>query len=113
MSPVTETKTPPSGPVISPKNLLFDFPEADVILRSRDSYEFRVLKFYIVHCSSILGEKVLTSPDPQPDLSPSVNPAESNVEGTAPYVVQLPVDGAILLVSSLSSSPYRLYFHRL
>jgi hypothetical protein len=96
------TDFPRPGPVISLENLLFDFPEADVILRSRDSYEFRVLKFYIVHCSPILGEKVLTSPNPQPDPthpSPPFNPAESNVEGNAanaPCVVQIPVEGAIL-----------------
>ena len=86
------TKTSPSG-------LLFDFPEADVILRSRDSYEFRVLKLYIVHSSPILGEKLLLSPNPQPEPSDSENPAESNVKGTAanvPCVVQLPVEGAIL-----------------
>jgi hypothetical protein len=96
---VTETKTPPSGPVISLENLLFDFPEADVILRSCDSYEFRVLKLYIVHSSPILGEKVLLSPSPQPDPSPSANPTESNVEGTAanvPCVVRLPIVGAVL-----------------
>ena len=94
------TKTSPSGPVISLENLLFDYPEADVILRSRDSYEFRVLKLYIVNISPILGEKLLLSPNPHPEPGASAIPAESNVEGTAtnvPCVVQLPVDGAILL----------------
>ena len=88
-----------SRPVISLENLLFDFPEADVILRSRDSYEFRVLKIYIVHSSPILGEKVLLSPNPQPQPSASTIPVKSNVEETlenAPCVVQLPVEGAIL-----------------
>jgi hypothetical protein len=85
------TETPPSGPVISLENLLFDFPEADVILRSRDSYEFRVLKFYIVQSSPILGEKVLLSPNAQPEPSASAILAESN-----PCVVQLPIEGAIL-----------------
>ena len=88
-----------SRPVISLENLLFDFPEADVILRSRDSYEFRVLKIYIVHSSQILGEKVLLSPNSQPQPSASTIPVKSNVEETlenAPCVVQLPVEGAIL-----------------
>ena len=80
-----------SRPVISLENLLFDFPEADVILRSHDSYEFRVLKLYIVHSSPILGEKVLVSPNPQPQPSASTSPAESNRP-----VVQLPIEGVIL-----------------
>jgi hypothetical protein len=93
-------ETSPSGSVISLENLLFDYPEADIILRSRDSYEFRVLKLYIVHSSPILGEKLLLSPNPLPEPTTSAVPAESNVEGSAanvPCVVQLPVDGAILL----------------
>ena len=94
------TEISPSGLIItSLGNLLFDFPEADVILRSRDSYEFRVLKLYIIHSSPILGEKLLLSHNPQPDPGPSTNTAQSNVEGTtanALTVVQLPIDGAVL-----------------
>ncbi len=96
------TETPPShpAPVISQDNLLFDYPEADVILRSRDLYEFRVLKIYIVHSSPTLGEKVLISPTPQPEPPSSTIPAESDVDSkpaaNAPPVVQLPIDGAIL-----------------
>ena len=87
------TETSSSGSVTSLENLLFDYPEADVILRSRDSYEFRVLKLYIVHSSPILGDQLLLSPNSQLESA-------SSVEGTAvnvPCVVQLPVDGAILL----------------
>ena len=93
------TGTSPSGPLISLENLLFNFPEADIILRSRDSYEFRVLKHCIVHSSPILREKLSLSPDPQPRQNASLIHAESNVEGTAANaldVVQLPVEGAIL-----------------
>ena len=90
------TEAYPSGLVISRENLLFDFPEADLILRSRDSYEFRVLKLYIIHSSPILREKVLLSPNPQPEPSVSANPAVSSVEANAPCVVQLPMDGAVL-----------------
>jgi hypothetical protein len=96
----TATETSPSGPVMSLGNLLFDYPEADVILRSRDAYEFRVLKLYIVHSSPILGEKLLLSPNPHPEPTASATPAESNVKrNTANTLcaVQLPVDGAILL----------------
>ncbi|KAH9986374.1 hypothetical protein BJV77DRAFT_1029235, partial [Russula vinacea] len=76
----------PSGPIISLENLLFDYPGADVILRSRDSYEFRVLKLYIVHSSPIFGEKLLLSPNPQPEATASAIPADSaklNIEITA------------------------------
>jgi hypothetical protein len=94
------TEALPSLPVISHENLLFDYPEADVILRSRDSYEFRVLKIYIVHSSPILGEKVLISPTPQPKPTSSTIPAESDVDSgpsaNAHPVVQLPIDAAIL-----------------
>ncbi|KAH9986363.1 hypothetical protein BJV77DRAFT_1029192, partial [Russula vinacea] len=102
----SDTETSPSGAVISLENLLFDHPEADVILRSRDAYEFRVLKLYIVHSSPILGEKLL-SLKPQLDPNSSVVSAESDVKGTtvnASCAVQLPVDGAILL-SLLNSVP--------
>jgi hypothetical protein len=109
------TETPPSGLVVSLENLLFEFPEADLVLRCRDSYEFRVLKIFIVHSSPILGEKILLSPNSQPDPSPSANPAESNVEGTAanaPCVVQLPVDGAIIFSLLTYVFPFNLYFHQ-
>lgn len=86
------TGTSSSSPVISLDNLLFNFPEADIILRSRDSYEFRVLKHCIVHSSPILREKLLLSPDPQPDPSASLIHAEAN----ALPAVHLPVEGAIL-----------------
>jgi hypothetical protein len=42
-------------------NLLFDYPGAlagaDIILRSRDSYHFRVTKIYIANSSPVLGER--------------------------------------------------------
>ena len=58
-------KTSPSGPVVSLENLLFDYPEADIILRSSDSYEFRVIKTYIFHSSPVLGDRVTAAPHPQ------------------------------------------------
>jgi hypothetical protein len=95
------TQIPSSLPVISHESLRIDYPEADVILRSRDSYEFRVLKLFIVHNSPILEEKFLTSDNPQPELTASTIPA-SNVDSEHAAnafqvpVVQLPIDGAIL-----------------
>ncbi|KAI9450612.1 hypothetical protein BJY52DRAFT_1215415 [Lactarius psammicola] len=38
--------------------LLFDDPDTDVVLRSSDSQIFRVLKLYIVRCSTVLGELI-------------------------------------------------------
>jgi hypothetical protein len=39
-------------------NLLFDYPGADIILRSQDSYHFRVPKTYIINSSPLLGEEI-------------------------------------------------------
>jgi hypothetical protein len=39
-------------------NLLFDYPGADIILRSQDSYHFRVPKTFIINSSPILGEQI-------------------------------------------------------
>ncbi len=60
-------KTSPSGPVVSLENLLFDYPEADIILRSSDSYEFRVIKTYIFHSSPVLCDR---QPPPIPSQVP-------------------------------------------
>jgi hypothetical protein len=80
--------TPPSGLLVSLENLLFDFPGADVILRSCDSYEFRVLKLYIFHSSPVLGEIVLTADSSQSGTA-------DTAAATLP-VVQLSDSGAIL-----------------
>jgi hypothetical protein len=96
------TQTPSSRPDISHENLLIDYPEADIILRSRDSYEFRVLKLFIIHSSPILEQKVLMSRNSQPELTASTIPVESDVDSEHAAnvfqvpVVQLPIDGTIL-----------------
>jgi hypothetical protein len=61
----------PTSPVVSPDNLLFDYPGADVVLRSCDSYEFRVLKIYLLHSSPVLGEQVLAADKPGPQSGTS------------------------------------------
>ena len=81
--------TPPSGLLVSLENLLFDFPGADIILRSCDSYEFRVLKVYIFHSSPVLEEKVLAA-----DISQS-GTADTTAAAPLP-VIQLSDSGAIL-----------------
>jgi len=100
MSTAAAEAPPSHPPAISHENLLFDYPEADVVLRSRDSYEFRVLKIFIVHGSSILGEKVLISSNPHPEPTTSTIPADSDGDSgpatNALPVVQLPIEGDIL-----------------
>ena len=65
-------------------NLLLDLPGADIILRSQDSYHFRVLKVYILNTSPILCDLIGRTPGDH------VNP-----EVSFP-VVQLPESGEIL-----------------
>ncbi|KAI9434596.1 hypothetical protein H4582DRAFT_2175210 [Lactarius indigo] len=84
-------ETPPSGPVISLENLLFDYPGADSILRSCDSYEFRVLKIYIFHSSPVLGREVLAADNPQPGIAIPTDTTAASLP-----VVQLPDSGAVI-----------------
>ncbi|KAI9450608.1 hypothetical protein BJY52DRAFT_1215412 [Lactarius psammicola] len=49
---------------VEPSNTLLDDPEADVILRSRDSQTFRVLKLYINRSSTVLGDLIRAASDP-------------------------------------------------
>ena len=82
-TPPLATTSPTDQP---PANLLFDHPGADIILRSQDSYHFRVSKIYTTNGSPILGElirKVLDSPG---DANP----------GASFPVVRLPESGKIL-----------------
>ncbi|KAI0253676.1 hypothetical protein BJV78DRAFT_160812 [Lactifluus subvellereus] len=72
----------------SPKDL-FDYPDADIILRSRDSQEFRVLRMYITKSSPVLGELI------QAASSPSDTPVSADA-GTPLPAVQLPDSGALL-----------------
>ena len=74
--------------VVALENLLFEFPGADITLRSCDSYEFRVPKMYIFHSSPILGEQVLAANIPQLDIA--------DIAAAAIPVVQLSESGAIL-----------------
>ena len=95
----TSSTTSHSAPVISIDNLHFDYPDADIVLRSHDSLEFRVPKIYIVHSSPILDEVVSISLNTHPVTS--AIPAESEIGGPtstdALQTVELPIDGAILL----------------
>jgi hypothetical protein len=77
------TTSPADQPL---ENLLFDHPGADIILRSQDSYHFRVPAIYIVDCSPILGELI---------RSTLYSTSNANPEALKP-VVQLPESGEIL-----------------
>jgi len=67
-------------------NLPFDYPDADIILRSQDSYHFRVLETFITNNSPVLGELIRRTKD---------SPDDPNAGVSLP-VVQLPDSGEIL-----------------
>ena len=48
--------TPESKEVVSDETLHFDYPGSDIVLRSRDAYDFRVPKLYIINSSPVLRE---------------------------------------------------------
>ncbi|KAH8985602.1 hypothetical protein EDB86DRAFT_2958116 [Lactarius hatsudake] len=48
---------------VESSNVLFDDPEADVVLRSRDSQIFRVLKLYIIRSSTVLSDLIQAASD--------------------------------------------------
>lgn len=67
-------------------NVLFDYPGADAILRSQDSYHFRVPKIYIENSSPVLSELIRKVVD---------SPGAANALESLP-VVQLPKRGEII-----------------
>ena len=56
--PDSPTLLPPPADPVEPSEVLFDYPGADVAIRSRDSRMFRVLKLYVMNSSSVLGELI-------------------------------------------------------
>ena len=78
----------PPAPTDEPHaKLLFDYPGADIILRSQDSYHFQVPKTYIINSSPILGELTRRT---------SESPGDANADTSSLPVVQLPEIGEIL-----------------
>src|ERR1700761_2535684 len=78
----------PPAEVISDKTLQFDYPGADIVLRSElcDSHKFRVPKLYLFNCSPVLRDIIERS---------VLN--TSTVEEREPLpVVKLPESGATL-----------------
>ncbi len=78
-------------PPDEPPKLLFDYPDADLVLRSSDSQEFRVLKVYIIGCSTVLGKLIRTAPDTVASGAAYSASAETRLPE-----VQLPNNSAIL-----------------
>jgi hypothetical protein len=66
--------------------VLFDYPNADIILRSQDCYHFLVPKIYIVNSSPILGELIQSTLD---------SPGAAKAEAPLP-VVHVPKKGEII-----------------
>ena len=69
-------------------NVLFEFRGADLILRSHDSHNFRVLKSYIVNSSPVLDELIRSRR--------SLDSLDDTREEKSLPVLQLPESGAIL-----------------
>jgi hypothetical protein len=85
MSPVPTEETSTTDERLA--NLLFDYPGADIVLRSHDSHHFRVPKIYIINSSPVLGELIRRALDfPR---------TAAKTEVSLP-VVQLPESGEIL-----------------
>ena len=67
------------------ENLLFDYPGGDIILRSHDSFHFRVPQIYIINSSPILDALLQTTLD---------SPGDANAQASLP-VVQLQECGEV------------------
>jgi hypothetical protein len=57
-----DAASPQADPDETPR-VLFNDPNADLVLRSCDSHTFRVLKLYIVRSSTVLGEMIRAASD--------------------------------------------------
>ena len=55
----TTTTSSPSTPLPDLLGKFSLLPRADIILRSSDSYDFRVQKLYVVDSSPVLGEQIM------------------------------------------------------
>ena len=88
MSTVTPG-TSESNEIVSNESLHFDYPGSDIILRSRDTHDFRVPKLYIDNSSPVLRRLILQRISNTSDVP--------NGEEQEPLpVVELPESGATL-----------------
>ena len=59
-----DSPSPQANPeTVESINPIFNDPEADVVLRSRDSRTFRVIKLYIIKTSTVLGDLIRAASD--------------------------------------------------
>ncbi|KAH9174349.1 hypothetical protein EDB89DRAFT_566245 [Lactarius sanguifluus] len=72
-SPFPQTDSLAVPEPVESSNVLFDDPEADVVLRSRDSQTFRVLKLYIIRSSTVLGDLIRAASGPSSAANVSSN----------------------------------------
>ena len=84
MSTVPRESASTSGESLA--KLLFDYPGADIILRSQDTCHFRVPKIYVVNSSPVLGELIRNALD---------SPGAANAEASLP-MVYVPKRGKII-----------------
>jgi hypothetical protein len=61
-SPTTPTSLSDSDD--QPTKTFLDYPDADIVLRSCDSQDFRVLKIYLIKSSPVLGTRIQAIPEP-------------------------------------------------
>ncbi|KAH9031484.1 hypothetical protein EDB84DRAFT_171747 [Lactarius hengduanensis] len=76
--------------LVESSEILFDYPDADVVLRACDSQTFRALKFYIINSSTVLGELIQAQSDTTSDTA-----GPESTQTRLPEV-QLPESSAIL-----------------
>ena len=90
-APPSPTTIPlPSSPDGESSRTLVDCPDADIIIHSCDSQQFRVLKLYITKCSPVLNKQIQVISDPSHSTS------SSDVNTPLLPVVQLSDNGSIL-----------------
>ncbi len=83
--------TIPDSPGSESSPILFDDLDADLVLRSRDSHTFRVVKLYLIKCSTVIGGLIQTASD----SSGTTNSASAPSQTQLPEV-WLSESGAIL-----------------
>ena len=77
--PDSPTPLPPPADLVEPSEVLFDYPGADIAIRSRDSRVFRVLKLYVIESSSVLGELILQAACDTSGTANSPNSASAQI----------------------------------
>ena len=95
--------TPPQADLNETPHVLLD-PDADLVIRSRDSQMFRVLKLYIIRTSNVLGEIIQAVSD----TSNTVNSGSASTR-----LPEIQIAAQSFLACSLSSFLYLPFSHQL